>query len=153
MSINTITNHIKGITRCNEFFSLDDYPRLPTQPTQYRIEEWDGTTNIITAIKSVKGKDVDILVKYEDGVVNEISISYFFRTLKATKYYPLIIDIEFVYNSHDVTVMALLSDNSIVDLFNYYDDEISFSKYELISLTVKQAEELKHKKDVAYLKS
>lgn len=38
-------------------------------------------------------------------------------------------------------------------LFFYYPDEISFSATELLGLTVEQANELHHKKDVAYLQS
>jgi hypothetical protein len=38
-------------------------------------------------------------------------------------------------------------------LFSYFADEISFSSAELLGLTVEQANELHHRKDVAYLQS
>jgi hypothetical protein len=38
-------------------------------------------------------------------------------------------------------------------LFSYFEDEISFRGTELVDLTVDQAYELRHKKDVAYLQS
>ena len=38
-------------------------------------------------------------------------------------------------------------------LFDFYPDELSFSKEEFIGLTEKEAEELFHKKDIAYLQS
>ena len=38
-------------------------------------------------------------------------------------------------------------------LFNYFHDEISFTANELVGLTVDEAEQLRHKKDVAYLQS
>ena len=39
------------------------------------------------------------------------------------------------------------------ELFSYYPDEIRFSESELIGLTEKEARELRHKKDVNYLRS
>lgn len=38
-------------------------------------------------------------------------------------------------------------------LFSYFADEIMFSSAELVGLTVEQANELRHKRDVAYLRS
>ncbi len=38
-------------------------------------------------------------------------------------------------------------------LFDYYPDEISFHSGEFIGLTLEEARDLKHKKDVAYLRS
>jgi len=38
-------------------------------------------------------------------------------------------------------------------LYNYYPDEISFTTEELLGLTRKQAIQLYHKKDVAYIQS
>ncbi len=131
-------------------WSIEDYPRLPKHPAQYRIIEWDGTVAIVWA---VLWENNSIRIRYENEIVHEVSVPYFYEDLKATKYCPVVIDIEFVYNRHDATVMALMSDDTIVDLFNYYDDEISFSKFELMSLTVKQAEELRLKKDITYLRS
>jgi hypothetical protein len=50
-------------------------------------------------------------------------------------------------------VMVTLEDGSEHKLFEFYPDEISFSSHEFIGLTVAQAYELRHKKDVAYLRS
>jgi hypothetical protein len=38
-------------------------------------------------------------------------------------------------------------------LFTYYPDELSFTAGELIGLTIVEAHELRHKKDLAYLRS
>lgn len=38
-------------------------------------------------------------------------------------------------------------------LFDYFHDEISFSPEEFVGLTIREACELKHAKDVAYLRS
>jgi hypothetical protein len=38
-------------------------------------------------------------------------------------------------------------------LFSYFHDEITFSSSELVGRTVDEAEQLRHKKDVAYLQS
>lgn len=38
-------------------------------------------------------------------------------------------------------------------LFSYYPDEISFSAEEFVGLTVSQAKDLRHKRDVDYLQS
>ena len=40
-----------------------------------------------------------------------------------------------------------------IRLFDFYPDEISFSTHEFVGLTLSQARELHHKKDVAYLRS
>ena len=50
-------------------------------------------------------------------------------------------------------VFAELEDGSEVKLFAFYADEISFSEAELVGLTVAEARILRHKKDVAYLRS
>lgn len=39
-----------------------------------------------------------------------------------------------------------------VRLFSYFADEISFTAGELVGLTADQAREVRHKKDVAYLR-
>jgi hypothetical protein len=39
------------------------------------------------------------------------------------------------------------------DLFSFYPDEISFSVGEFVGLTEREAHNLRHKKDVAYLRS
>jgi len=44
-------------------------------------------------------------------------------------------------------------DNAEALLFSYFADEIMFSSSELVGLTVDEAEQLRHKKDVAYLRS
>jgi hypothetical protein len=38
-------------------------------------------------------------------------------------------------------------------LFSYYPDELSFRPQEFIGLTIAEAHQLRHKKDVAYLRS
>ena len=38
-------------------------------------------------------------------------------------------------------------------LFMFYPDEISFTADELVGLTIQEAADLRHKKDVAYLQS
>ena len=43
----------------------------------FSITEWDGTPEVV----EVQEADDAILVKYEDGVVHEVSKSYFWRTL------------------------------------------------------------------------
>jgi len=51
------------------------------------------------------------------------------------------------------TLTALFSDFSEKRLFSFYVDELCFSTDELIGLTEAQAHELRHSKDVAYLRS
>jgi len=51
------------------------------------------------------------------------------------------------------TLTALFSDFSERRLFSFYVDELCFSTDELVGLTVAQAHELRHSKDVAYLRS
>jgi len=50
-------------------------------------------------------------------------------------------------------VTATFEDGSKEMLFEYYPDEISFTEAEFIGLTKDQAIELRHKKDVDYLRS
>lgn len=50
-------------------------------------------------------------------------------------------------------VTVTLADGSKHTLFSYYPDEISFAPGEFVGLTVEQAYELRHKRDVAYLRS
>ena len=50
-------------------------------------------------------------------------------------------------------VTATLEDDSVVELFSFYPDEISFTPDEFVGLTVSEAHSLRHKKDVAYLRS
>jgi len=50
-------------------------------------------------------------------------------------------------------VTATLEDGSVVELFDYYPDEISFTPAEFVGLLPSEAYSLKHKKDLAYLRS
>lgn len=50
-------------------------------------------------------------------------------------------------------VIVTLEDGSTRKLFSYYPDEISFTASEFVGLSVAQAHELRHRKDVAYLQS
>jgi len=50
-------------------------------------------------------------------------------------------------------VTATFEDGSTQRLFDYFPDEISFTEDEFVGLTLDEAFALKHKKDVAYLKS
>ena len=50
-------------------------------------------------------------------------------------------------------VIATFNDNTTKTLFEYYPDELSFTEQEFIGLTERQAHDLRHAKDVAYLQS
>ena len=50
-------------------------------------------------------------------------------------------------------VTVTYDDGSTEELFQYFPDEISFTESEFIGLTSEQAHELRHRKDVAYLRS
>lgn len=50
-------------------------------------------------------------------------------------------------------VYITLADGVEQLLFDYYPDELSFSPSNFVGLTLEQAHNLKHKKDVAYLRS
>jgi len=50
-------------------------------------------------------------------------------------------------------VTATFEDGSTRRLFDYFPDEITFTEDEFVGLTLDEAFDLKHKKDVAYLKS
>lgn len=50
-------------------------------------------------------------------------------------------------------VNVTYEDGSKEKLFSFYPDEISFTPAEFVGLTQKEALNLRHKKDVAYLKS
>lgn len=50
-------------------------------------------------------------------------------------------------------VIATFDDGSVVELFDYYPDEISFTPQEFVGLTEADARQLKFKKDKAYLQS
>jgi hypothetical protein len=49
-------------------------------------------------------------------------------------------------------VKVTYEDGSTETLFEFYPDELSFSPREFVGLTRSQALELRHKKDVAYLR-
>ena len=51
------------------------------------------------------------------------------------------------------TLTATLANGTTTRLFSYYIDELSFTSDELIGLTVEQACDLRHARDVAYLRS
>lgn len=50
-------------------------------------------------------------------------------------------------------ITATFEDGSSGELFSFYPDEIDFTEAELIGLTMREAKELKRRKDVAYLQS
>lgn len=50
-------------------------------------------------------------------------------------------------------VHVTYEDGTKQNIFSYYPDEISFHPSEFIGLTIEQALDLYHKKDVAYLQS
>jgi hypothetical protein len=52
-----------------------------------------------------------------------------------------------------VVMVTLAGETEERKLFNYFHDEISFTPEELVGLTVDQANDLRHAKDVAYLRS
>lgn len=51
------------------------------------------------------------------------------------------------------TVVATFDDGERKELFSFYPDEISFGEGELVGLTEREAYELRHAKDVAYLRA
>jgi hypothetical protein len=65
----------------------------------------------------------------------------------------LIVAIQQRVVSGDCSVYATFDDDTHSLLFSYYIDELSFSDEEFIGLTRKQAMDLRHKQDVAYLQS
>ena len=50
-------------------------------------------------------------------------------------------------------VSVTTEDGATEVLFSFYPDEIAFAPHEFVGLTVAEARELRHKKDVAYLRS
>jgi len=63
-----------------------------------------------------------------------------------------ITDVAFTGKGH-VGILVKLSDGSRREIIRYYEDELTFTKEELIGLTVAQAKELWMRKDKAYLQS
>lgn len=49
-------------------------------------------------------------------------------------------------------VAATFEEGEIKELFWFYPDELSFEERELVGLTEREAYELRHKKDIAYLR-
>jgi predicted Zn-dependent protease len=64
----------------------------------------------------------------------------------------VITDVTFTGEGH-VGVLVKLSDGSGREIFRYYSDELSFTRSELVGLTVQQAKDLFRRKDIAYLRS
>ena len=55
---------------------------------------------------------------------------------------------------HTINVIVTTEDNKEPQkIFSYYPDEISFTEEEIIGLTIEEANQLRHDKDVAYLRS
>lgn len=52
-----------------------------------------------------------------------------------------------------IQVTAELEDGSRTELFAFYSDELRFDEEELIGLTVEEARDLHHRRDVGYLQS
>lgn len=50
-------------------------------------------------------------------------------------------------------VTAKLSDGTDVEVFKYFSDELHFSAEEFKGMTLEQAHELRHRRDVAFLQS
>ena len=50
-------------------------------------------------------------------------------------------------------VTATFEDGTVEVLFAFYPDELSFSQQEFVGLTREEAGQLRHQKDVAYLRS
>jgi hypothetical protein len=50
-------------------------------------------------------------------------------------------------------ITATFSDGTVKELFSYYPDELSFTPGEFVGLTEEQAHELRHQKDVRFLRS
>jgi hypothetical protein len=53
----------------------------------------------------------------------------------------------------DKEVIATMEDGSKEFVFPWFSDELSFTKTELLGLTIEQARDLKQTRDVAYLRS
>lgn len=66
---------------------------------------------------------------------------------------PTIIKVARSTKYGECTLMGVFSDGIDRKLFSYYVDELSFSDDELIGLTESQAQELRSKRDAAYLRS
>jgi len=64
-----------------------------------------------------------------------------------------ITDVRFESNAFMETVVRGKIQFEWEVLFRFYDDELNFSRHELMGLTRDQALKLRHKKDVAYFQS
>lgn len=57
-------------------------------------------------------------------------------------------------NMYTMDVIVTTDENDKpIKIFSYYPDEISFTEEEIVGLTIQEANQLRHDKDVAYLKS
>ena len=65
------------------------------------------------------------------------------RIIKACRFIP---------DGLHIKVMGILEDDSIIMLFRYYPDELSFTEEELVGLSVPEAVALFHRKDEDYLR-
>jgi hypothetical protein len=66
---------------------------------------------------------------------------------------PRIISATIKTANYQEVVTVTLDDNTELELFSYYADELSFWDQEFIGLTVEQGRDLFTKKDIAYLQS
>jgi hypothetical protein len=66
---------------------------------------------------------------------------------------PTIIHLDYTKFMGRTDVKGYLTNNLWVDLFSYYEDELTFQDYELIGLTAAEARKLHQTKDIAYLQS
>lgn len=89
-------------------------------------------------------------VAYQPAEVSEAGLD---AAVRAVVEPPRITAVDREIKCGSCTLTAILNDGSTRKLFSFYVDELSFSDSELIGLTEAQAHELRHSKDVAYLRS
>ena len=109
---------------------------------------YDGKPSLLTAAKIVATKRPE-LQKHIDQAVEWISEERGFAEAAP----PQITAIDREIKCGYCTLTGLLNDGSTRKLFSYYVDELSFADSELIGLTEDQAHQLRHNRDVAYLRS
>ena len=61
--------------------------------------------------------------------------------------------VKFSKESGKTTATGVFENGGEVVMFTFFDDEINFSKEDLIGKTLGEARDLHHKRDVAYLQS
>lgn len=121
----------------------------------FTITEWDGSQEIV----KIADADADsVTFVYGDGLSHAVSRDHFLSTLKpracdARSWGPRITAVDFEDRHGQVTVSATTDDGASKPIFSYFSDELSFSAVELVGKTVEQAMELRHNRDVAYLRS